>query len=408
MRQFAHKQPVTQRARAAHSKQAKAIYARNKEWALTSSSSATVPRGHDFGRIPIHPQKKIAIGQPEDEYEREADRVAEIVLRKPEQRPHLGHEDVYFFHRGPGREIVQRLAAHESPALEDATVAEEEEEEKAQTAVQTLRSQPHQSGTAGLSALQLQRSQGGSPLQPGLGQFMETRFGVDFSRVRIHDDSNAAVLSRSLQARAFTYGDDIYFGQGEYQPETHEGKRVLAHELTHVIQQGFGEETANHPSAIQRLSKRGTRLRDRVQPWGPDGPTGSDFEIKTDGGSVVTGWQAYMVFRDELRYWCHGHTFGSYVDDDYSVYSGSSTATVIADEWANIPPDQTRTGDIAVWTAGYNHSAIFTSPVVTNGQLSPDQSRLSTKNGQRALTSMTLTQLAGIYGPAGVAVFRHR
>ncbi|HYP39377.1 MAG TPA: hypothetical protein VEX13_03375, partial [Chloroflexia bacterium] len=93
---------------------------------------------------------------------------------------------------------------------------------------------------------------------------------------------------------------------------------------------------------------------------------------------------------------------------DYSVYSGNPMRTVIQDEWNSVPANQTRAGDIAVWTGGFDHSAKFTNPVVENGQLIPDRSQLSTKNGQNALTTMTLTQIAGIYGANGIGVFRHR
>jgi hypothetical protein len=68
--------------------------------------------------------------------------------------------------------------------------------------------------------------------------FMENRFGVDFSGVRIHTDSQAALMSQELNAKAFTVGNDIYFNQGYFNPNTYSGKHLLAHELTHTIQQG--------------------------------------------------------------------------------------------------------------------------------------------------------------------------
>jgi LysM repeat protein len=70
--------------------------------------------------------------------------------------------------------------------------------------------------------------------------FMENRFGADFSGVRIHQGNDAAQLSDTLNAQAFTVGSDIYFNSGKYAPETSEGKHLLAHELTHVLQQGNG------------------------------------------------------------------------------------------------------------------------------------------------------------------------
>ncbi|NOZ70116.1 MAG: DUF4157 domain-containing protein [Deferribacteres bacterium] len=69
---------------------------------------------------------------------------------------------------------------------------------------------------------------------------MERRFGADFSSVRVHTDSNAVQMNRQLNAQAFTYGKDIYFGAGRYSPGTASGRRLLAHELTHVVQQKYG------------------------------------------------------------------------------------------------------------------------------------------------------------------------
>jgi len=100
----------------------------------------------------------------------------------------------------------------------------------------------------------------GNPLPPGIRAFMEERFGVDFSNVRIHADSEAARMARALNAEAFTYGRDIYFGEGRYRPETTEGKRLLAHELTHVVQQNLGKKIFR--SIIQRTVKiRNTSLQ---------------------------------------------------------------------------------------------------------------------------------------------------
>lgn len=85
----------------------------------------------------------------------------------------------------------------------------------------------------------VQASKGsGNKMDGDTRSFMERGFDADFSRVHIHSDSNAAQMSRELQARAFTVGNDIYFNEGQYQPGSSEGKRLLAHELTHTIQQG--------------------------------------------------------------------------------------------------------------------------------------------------------------------------
>lgn len=89
---------------------------------------------------------------------------------------------------------------------------------------------------------------GGSPLKDSSRAFFEPRFGRDFSGVRIHQDARSATAASSLNARAFTVGDNIYFGQGEYASETAAGRKLLAHELTHVVQQRQGIA----PAVIQR------------------------------------------------------------------------------------------------------------------------------------------------------------
>ncbi|WP_295795262.1 DUF4157 domain-containing protein [Mucilaginibacter sp.] len=94
---------------------------------------------------------------------------------------------------------------------------------------------------------------GGAPLPVGTKRFMESAFQTDFSSVRVHTDSRAAEMSKGIQARAFTHGSDIYFNTGQFTPENAEGKRLLAHELTHVLQQQNGVA----PSLLQRKMSNG-------------------------------------------------------------------------------------------------------------------------------------------------------
>ena len=89
---------------------------------------------------------------------------------------------------------------------------------------------------------------GGQPLPPTLRAYFEPRFGHDLSEVRIHAGAQAAEAAQSIDAQAFTVGQDVAFAAGQYSPETDEGKRLLAHELTHVIQQ----DGASQGLTIQR------------------------------------------------------------------------------------------------------------------------------------------------------------
>ena len=110
-----------------------------------------------------------------------------------------------------------------------------------------------------------QPAAGGQPLSAEVRQFIEPRFGADFSAVRIHTDARAAQLNEQLQARAFTVGNQIHFAAGQFRPETGDGRELLAHELTHTIQQGAARQSPTlqrsattevaefGPPAVQRL-----------------------------------------------------------------------------------------------------------------------------------------------------------
>jgi hypothetical protein len=85
----------------------------------------------------------------------------------------------------------------------------------------------------------------GQPLDPGTRGFMESRFGHDFSRVRVHTDARASESARAVNASAYTVGANIVFGHGRFQPSSAEGLRLVAHELTHVVQQQAGVHLKN-------------------------------------------------------------------------------------------------------------------------------------------------------------------
>ena len=114
------------------------------------------------------------------------------------------------------------------------------------------------SGASAQTAIQ-NKITGGQPLSSDVRSYMEPRFGADFSNVRIHSDPESASLSNQLSARAFTYQNHVFFSRDQYQPGTSEGKQLLAHELTHTIQQGHAVQrspqvtTTVTPPPVQRL-----------------------------------------------------------------------------------------------------------------------------------------------------------
>ncbi|HWS90143.1 MAG TPA: DUF4157 domain-containing protein [Pyrinomonadaceae bacterium] len=107
----------------------------------------------------------------------------------------------------------------------------------------------------------------GSPGQPLDGQareFMESRFGHDFSGVRVHTDSRAAESARAVGALAYTVGQDVVFDEGQYQPRTREGRRLLAHELTHVVQQSGAAVSKSSPSEVSSPADASEQEAERV------------------------------------------------------------------------------------------------------------------------------------------------
>jgi hypothetical protein len=97
-------------------------------------------------------------------------------------------------------------------------------------------------------------NRGGRPLDPQIRRSMESRFGYDFSKVRVHTDSAAALSARALGAHAYTVGNDVVFATGRFAPDTAAGRRLLAHELTHVVQQS--RDIAPRPVGIRPAPMR--------------------------------------------------------------------------------------------------------------------------------------------------------
>ena len=173
-------------------------------------------------------QRKMVVGSAGDKYEQEADRMADQVMRMPDhssiQRKCTQCEEDDRIQMKPQNSEITPFVQRQS--------VEEEEEEMIQAKAD---------GTPTITPSfqsQLKTTKGGgSSLPPDTNRFMSNAFAADFSRVRVHSDSNAAQMSQSIQAKAFTSGNDIYFNHGQYSPGSSDGKKLLAHELTHTIQQ---------------------------------------------------------------------------------------------------------------------------------------------------------------------------
>ena len=196
-------------------------------------------------------QPKISVGAPGDKYEQEADQMAQQVMSMPAA---ISHPPIQRLEQQEQeeKEPVQTkpLAASITPLVQRERAAAELEEEKEPVQMKRSLQRAAENGSNdGSSNLESQLSSskgGGSPLPDEVRSFMEPRIGADFGSVRVHTGSEAVQMNRELNAQAFTHGSDVYFGEGRYNPSSSDGKRLLAHELTHVVQQ---------TGAVQKFSK---------------------------------------------------------------------------------------------------------------------------------------------------------
>jgi len=179
-------------------------------------------------------QGKLTVSAPNDAHEKEADRVADAVVRTPDEalsrQPLEEEEELLQTMPGDGEAFC--------PDLQRQVEQEEEEEELLQ---------PKRAGDEALEVtadlepeISFLRGEG-QPLSEKSRAFFEPRMGLDLSHVKVHTGALAADLARRINARAFTLGDDIYFGAGQFDPGSLEGKKLMAHELTHVVQQNGTE-----------------------------------------------------------------------------------------------------------------------------------------------------------------------
>ncbi|MEO1098761.1 MAG: DUF4157 domain-containing protein [Bacteroidota bacterium] len=139
--------------------------------------------------------------------------------------------------------IMKANSSAQTPSIQ-MKCAKCEEEEKLQMKPSIQRSSTERKEYAGDHIGQkINSAKGrGNALPDHIGHEIGNKIGADFSSVKVHTDSNATQMNRELGARAFTHGNDIYFNSGEYNPSKSEGKYLLAHELTHVVQQGFAQQ----------------------------------------------------------------------------------------------------------------------------------------------------------------------
>jgi Domain of unknown function (DUF4157) len=215
-----------------------------------------------FFTPPVQP--KLTINQPNDFFEQEADAAADKVMGMPAGENH-------FFNPV---NISQRKCA----------LCEDEEK------VQMKNNGGISSGIQAPPIVNEVISSGGQPLDTATRKFFEPRLNYDFSNVKVHTDSAASKSAQSINALAYTSGNNIVFNKGEYSPQTDNGKRLLGHELTHVVQQ---KENFVQRDTIQRIkvSSAGSPV---------DGPCGKferSFTFTLDNPAAADGYLIQQIDR---------------------------------------------------------------------------------------------------------------
>ena len=219
-----------------------------------------MPSSFHNGPASLSIQPSLKIGRPGDKYEQEAEAVANHVTMAPaHSEPALAmspaSSDTFQMQPEEEEETLQMMPLSTNGPFLQLSAMEEEEEtvqlfpentnflQRLEEEEESIQLSPDGGMTASPSiSTQISSSKGGGQNLPAPVQSeMGSKIGADFSGVRVHSDANAAQMSSAIGAQAFTHGNDVYFNQGKYQPETSEGKHLLAHELTHTVQQGGAE-----------------------------------------------------------------------------------------------------------------------------------------------------------------------
>ncbi|HRJ44034.1 MAG: DUF4157 domain-containing protein [Caldilineaceae bacterium] len=215
-------------------------------------------------------QAKMEVGPVNDVHEQEADRMAREVVRRTSSPQAIGENNALGLQRQPlaagisgvqraeedelamKRDSIQRQEEDELAMKRDSIQRQEEDElamkrdtiqrqEEDELAMKRDADPAYRDGGALDGTLEKsirQAKGGGHNLHPTVMRQMESGFGASFGGVRIHTDASADKLTRSVHAKAFTTGNDIFFKRGEYNPGSSAGRELLAHELTHTVQQG--------------------------------------------------------------------------------------------------------------------------------------------------------------------------
>ena len=268
--------------------------------------------GHNFANIPLRRpdtptpiQAKLTIGEPGDKYEQEADETARQVVQRihqPQseklQRESLPEDDELQMKPERG---IQREALPEDDELQmkpERGIQREALPEDDELQMKPMVQRASDGGIAATPDLEtsIQQARGsGQPLADSIKSPMEQTFGADFSGVKVHTDTQADHLNQSIQAKAFTTGQDVFFRSGAYEPGSRGGQELLAHELTHVVQQSGGTIASSASNLLQRAN---TVVDDATDPQNTIAPGSGKGLLQDSTGRVQPDVQFGPLIND--------------------------------------------------------------------------------------------------------------
>jgi hypothetical protein len=207
-------------------------------------------------------QAKLNIGEPNDKYEQEADATASKVV----QQINSTSEDQSIQREGTMEEEDEELQMKPISTIQrEVAMGEEDEDLQMKSLVQRRENLGGGEASTDLeSSIQSARGSGQS-LDAGLQDKMGQAMGADFSDVKVHTDSQSDQLNKSIQAKAFTTGQDLFFRQGAYEPSSKDGQELIAHELTHVVQQNGGAVQRKPAIGKKQVSQNADAPKNIVQ-----------------------------------------------------------------------------------------------------------------------------------------------
>jgi len=351
-----------------------------------SSQNAYVPKARfDFDRVRIFP--KLVVTPAHDPLEAEADRIADAVLRQPEPRP------------VDGSQRVQSAASRSATVQRQVSGLEEDEDNQSASTASELSFKRDASANTSTSLPEgLARAQdltrgSGQPLGNSVQNFFEPRFNHDFSRVRIHTDEYASGVAKRLNARAFTVGNDIVFAKKEYTPNSSTGARLLAHELTHVIQQKRGGVSLMRACNCSSMGARNPTSREQsVAIRNYPNLASGDWCVS---GAATPTYNCIAWTVGDTTQWIWNQVDNPYGDRDGTVSISDFDAFYTA--FGHAPPTDMSlaTGEIALFSKGTDpkHAAIKTAHTCDG------ETMFESKRGRNIRIIHKLSQLeGGLYG----------